>query len=379
MKGRGVRVFSPDKLRAVTPSAKAKDRFIIVDAVGVCEQDKTESTPLDRQHSATLEQLLDHVAKGGTHPDVLTTLASRLARLQREFTAPQLAELTHLAGGKSLGDLAHDLLRALDPDAQLEAAKRLPGAATPPTAAQVNSAAEQLAHKAVEPLLKAALRRRILEIRAANEQTLDRHNLDELLHAAFDAQAQAKAQTKVKDLRQWMQDHRHELTALQALYAGTRPLKLSLADLRKLKEALTLPPVAASPAALWRAFTVAEAPALADAAVKPQRGGDQLADLVTLLRHALKPELPLVPYADEVRQRYAAWRHDQAQAGARFSTQQSEWLDRIAEHIATSLSIEPDDFGMGWFGQHGGLGQAHGLFGHQLQPLLAELNERLAA
>ena len=38
-----MRIISPDKLRSVTPSAKVKDRFIIVDAVGVCEQDKTDS------------------------------------------------------------------------------------------------------------------------------------------------------------------------------------------------------------------------------------------------------------------------------------------------------------------------------------------------
>ena len=36
MKGRGVRVISPDKLKAVTPSAKSKELFfIIVDAVEV--------------------------------------------------------------------------------------------------------------------------------------------------------------------------------------------------------------------------------------------------------------------------------------------------------------------------------------------------------
>ncbi len=35
MKGRGVRVISPDKLRVVSPSARVKDRFIIVAAVGV--------------------------------------------------------------------------------------------------------------------------------------------------------------------------------------------------------------------------------------------------------------------------------------------------------------------------------------------------------
>src|SRR4029077_4406495 len=101
MKGRGVRVISPDKLKVVTPSAKAKERFIIVDAVGVCEQDKTDSHTLNRKPSATLEELLNYVAQGGTDPDALTTLAGRLARLQRDFTSDQLSELKELAGGKS--------------------------------------------------------------------------------------------------------------------------------------------------------------------------------------------------------------------------------------------------------------------------------------
>jgi hypothetical protein len=35
MKGRGVRIISPDDLRGVTPDASAKDPFVIVDAVGV--------------------------------------------------------------------------------------------------------------------------------------------------------------------------------------------------------------------------------------------------------------------------------------------------------------------------------------------------------
>ncbi len=51
----------------------------------------------------------------------------------------------------------------------------------------------------------------------------------------------------------------------------------------------------------------------------------------------------------------------------------------MAEHIATSLAIEPEDFETGWFGQHGSLGKAHALFGDTLRPLMAELNERLAA
>jgi type I restriction enzyme, R subunit len=40
MKGRGVRVIDPTDLRAVTPDALAKDRFVIVDAVGATETER---------------------------------------------------------------------------------------------------------------------------------------------------------------------------------------------------------------------------------------------------------------------------------------------------------------------------------------------------
>jgi type I restriction enzyme R subunit len=43
MKGRGVRIINDDDLQSVTPDAKTKDHYIIVDAVGVCERDKSAS------------------------------------------------------------------------------------------------------------------------------------------------------------------------------------------------------------------------------------------------------------------------------------------------------------------------------------------------
>jgi type I restriction enzyme, R subunit len=372
MKGRGVRVISSDKLRVVTPSAKAKERFIIVDAVGVCEQDKTDSRTLNRKPSATLEELLSYVAQGGIDPDALTTLAGRLARLQRQFSPGQLTELRDLAGGKSFPDLAHDLMHACDPDAQIEAAKKLPGFAGEVTEKKLKAAAEQLFREAVTPFLKAAFRRRILQIRQQNEQTIDRHTVDEVLYAGFDASAVAKAQAKVRDFRAWINEHKDELTALQVLYAGARPLKISLKDLRQLKEALARPPLAATPIQLWRAFQAAEADK-----VKGD-GGQVLADLVNLVRHALIPAFTLVPYRDELLDRYQVWLTEH-NAGKVFTPEQREWLDRMAEHIATSLAIEPKDYENGWFGQHGSLGKAHALFGDKLQPLMTELNERLAA
>jgi len=41
MKGRGTRVLEADELRKVTPSARAKTHYVIVDAVGVTESLKT--------------------------------------------------------------------------------------------------------------------------------------------------------------------------------------------------------------------------------------------------------------------------------------------------------------------------------------------------
>lgn len=372
MKGRGVRVMPPDGLKVVTPSAKSKDRFIIVDAVGVCEQDKTEARTLNRQPSATLPELLEYVAQGGLHPDALETLAGRLARLQRAFTPAQLAELKDLAGGQSFPDLSRALLLAIDPDAQLAAAKALPEAAEPPAATDIKKAAEQLAQAAVKPFHKAAFRRRILEIRAANEQTIDRHSLDEILYSGVDAAAVAKAQTAITNFRAWIKEHLGEITALQVIYAGTKPLRLTLKDLRQLKEALSLPPLAAKPAQLWHAFQIAESEKVKGG------GGQPLADLVALVRHALIPNFTLAPYAEEVRARYQTWLVAQ-DAANKFTTEQRAWLDRMAEHIANSLSLEPADFEAGWFGQNGSLGHAHELFGSNLTKIVEELNATLAA
>ncbi len=91
MKGRGTRVLSPTDLQAVSgEDARAKTRFIIVDAVGVCESDKTESRPLDRKPTVPLKTLLQRVIfPAGRDEDTLTTLAARLARLDRAIEQPQ--------------------------------------------------------------------------------------------------------------------------------------------------------------------------------------------------------------------------------------------------------------------------------------------------
>jgi len=140
MKGRGTRVLTPTDLQAVSGAdARAKTHFIIVDAVGVCESDKTDSRPLERQRTVAFDKLLLGVALGRRDEDTLTTLAGRLARLDREISRDDAKSLSTIAGGKSLADMSASLLRAVNPDAITERAivgrvpHTAPGQGTRPT------------------------------------------------------------------------------------------------------------------------------------------------------------------------------------------------------------------------------------------------------
>ena len=71
MKGRGTRTISKTDLEAVTPDNDTKTHFVIVDAVGVCENDKTDSRPLEKKEDGALRQAGSGHCQGETrsgHP-----------------------------------------------------------------------------------------------------------------------------------------------------------------------------------------------------------------------------------------------------------------------------------------------------------------------
>jgi type I restriction enzyme R subunit len=123
---------------------------------------------------------------------------------------------------------------------------------------------------------------------------------------------------------------------------------------------------------LWRAFA-----ATVPKKVKGRTAINRFADLVPLVRFALEQQPILEPFAESVHARFDRWLAQKT--GAAFTSDQRAWLELIRDHIATSLSIEPDDFDYAPFSQQGGLGRAHQLFGDGLNKLLEELNSTLAA
>lgn len=372
MKGRGCRIINSDELQLVSADVQHKTHFVVVDAVGVCEQDKTNSKPLDRQPSVSLDKVLRVVSLGAVHPDVVSTLAARLARLQNQVTAVQLADI-EAAGGQSLHDLTINLLDSIDADVTDRIARErfeMPDDLEP-TEAQLDAVEGDRMAIALKPFLNPKLREAILNAKTALEQVIDEVTQDSLLSAAFDATAKDKALERLQDFRAFLEAHRDEIEAIQILYSSPYRAGLRYRQVKELAAALQRPPLslAVPQERLWMLYEAAEPDRVRG------KGGKALVDLIAIVRHALHPDELLIPVADRIEARYQEWLTEQQP----FTSDQLKWLEAIKNHIATSLAIEQDDFVEVPFSQMGGLGRVHDLFGDRLSSLLDELNDRLAA
>ncbi len=369
MKGRGVRVIAPDDLKAVTPDAKAKDHFVIIDAVGVCEQDKTDARPMEKKPSVSFERLLQAVAFGNTEDDVITSIAGRLARMEHRISAEDDARIRIASGGLGLKDLAHQLVESLNPDRE-----PLPSPSTGEGQGGGENVANQARTAAAKPLCDPALRQLILDIKAKNELTIDHVSQDQVIEAGFSQAALDRAKGLVQSFEQFIADHKDEITALQILYGKPYKQRLTFEAVKELADAIEKPPYLWNESQLWQAYAALEA-----SKVKGASGKRILTDLVSLVRFAIHQDNELVPFPERVNANFKAWLAGQESAGKQFTADQRCWLEMIRDHIAANLGIEPDDFEYAPFAQEGGLGKVYQLFGDELNSLIEQLNESLAA
>jgi type I restriction enzyme R subunit len=361
MKGRGARTISSTDFQAVTPDAKEKTRFVIVDAVGVTEHDFVEP-PLNRQKGMSLQKLLEKASSLTLTEDETATLASRLAALELQLSPEERKELDDVAG-RPLQGIVRDLVDAVDADRQ---------AAVRADAADPDQAVQELLDQAVKPLAaNPELRQRILELRRTHDRVIDEVTKDVLLdaHGVVDP---ALARSVVDSWTAYLQEHRDEITALQLL-TEARQRRVSFLDIQELAERISRPPHNWTPDVLWAAYEKVE--------LGKVRHSDRhtLTDLVSLLRFATGLDDELVPYADLVRERYANWLAQQKQAGTEFTDKERWWLDRMIEVIAASTGITADDLDEAPFTERGGVDGALRDLGDHAADYIKELNEVLTA
>ncbi len=377
MKGRGTRTILPTDFNAVTPDAAQKTHFVIVDAVGVTENDKTDSRPLERKRNVPFDKLVRQIALGIRDEDTITSLAGRLARLDREIADKDRKEIASVADGADLRVIVNRLLDAVDADRQIETAREMfgVGAGLVPAPEQIRAATDALTREACAVFDNPKFRDTVIEIKQRNEQTIDTVSQDRVIAAGFDAGATDRAQKTVESFRAFIEANKDELTALQIIYNMPYARRqLTYAEIKQLADAIQKPPYRLTPDALWQAYARLE-----KSKVRGAGAQKLLTNLVSLVRFALGKDALLEPFSAMVDRRFDEWLSKQQQNGRAFTREQREWLTMIKDHIATSVAVGWDDFDNVPFSDKGGRVKAYKLFGQEMERVMNDLNAALVA
>ncbi|MCP4885833.1 MAG: DEAD/DEAH box helicase family protein, partial [Planctomycetaceae bacterium] len=350
MKGRGTRVLSEDELRKVTPDARTKTRFVLVDCVGVTETDKTESKSLESKPSVSTQKLMLQIAQGDRHSDSLRSLGNRLLRLDLKLDEQQRKHVNEiitqsvpkevvdqlsddLLAPTTLTAIAANLIHGTKEDALVKAAQAQTGVEEV-TEEQIQSAFKSKADLLMYAIHNPELRDLLETLRRDTEQIID-ETADELIHDQVGYTAE-KAKGLITNWQQFIEDHQDELDAIQLIYQQPYQKRhLSYEQIEKLAEAIQQPPYNLAPIEVWKAYEQLE-----KSKVKGVPPKELLTNIVSLIRFSTGLSDVLEPFTELVNKRFDNWLKQQDKD---FKPEQLDWVNRIKDQIAQNAEMTIED------------------------------------
>jgi len=379
MKGRGTRTCSLEELRAKgTPSAKyAKDHFVIIDAIGVEQSQKTDSRPLEKAPSVSLKEVLQRIAVGDRSEEMVSTLANRLLRLDKQINAYEKQTFEEKAQGKGISEVVRQLLYAHDPDTKenIEAEVKSEHPQESPSVIQekVKEKHQAILDNAVNVFNNPALREFLVDVRKKYDQIIDTVNIDSVTRSGWVKDQLAEAEQLMLDFKTWIEEHKDEITALQIFYDQPyRRREITFKMIKDLSEYILRSKPNLAPLKVWKAYEQLES-----VSGQPK---NELITLVSLIRRVAGIDTALTPFDKTVDKNFQAWVFRKHQgASNKFTKDQMEWLYLLKDHIATSIHLNTDDLDYTPFDALGGRGKMWQLFGTEMETIIEELNEVLVA
>jgi type I restriction enzyme R subunit len=384
MKGRGTRTIDSDRLMQVSRTANHKTHFVIVDAVGAVKSKKTDSRPLERKPTIPLKDLLGAITMGVEEEDLFLSLANRLIRLDKQLSQKEKEKLLEYSGGKTLKQITGELIRAYDPDAieakAGEIASTPLSAPDPEALEESGEQAELLKKQAQQELAREAsaifngeLSDYLENVRKQHEQIIDEHNTDQVTQSGWDGFTEDKAKETIRDFTEYLEKNKDEIRALSIFYNQPYNRRnITFGMIRETLEKLKNDKPMLNPAYVWDAYAAVEE-------VQGEQPKSELTALVSLIRRVCGIDEQLTAYDKTVDKNFQKWVFGKQAGHLKFNAEQMEWLRMLKDHVAGSFHIEIEDLDYTPFDARGGRGRMVQLFGKDMERVLEELNEALAA
>ncbi|MDZ7725576.1 MAG: type I restriction-modification enzyme R subunit C-terminal domain-containing protein [candidate division KSB1 bacterium] len=379
MKGRGTRTIDKDKLLQVTRMANSKTHFVIVDAIGATKSKKTDSRPLERKPTVAMKDLLGAITMGVKDEDLFLSLSNRLIRLEKQITEKEKEKLLEYSGGKNLKQITKELITAFDPDAidkkAQEKIEKVPVQdRTPEQAEETKKEAQHEFIQKAASTFNGEFNEYLENVRKEHEQIIDHINIDTVTTSEWDSFSVDKAKETIKDFSDYLQKHTDEIKALSIFYNQPYNRRnITFTMIKEVMEKLKLEKPQLAPDYVWNAYAAIED-------VKSRQPEDELTALVSLIRRVCGIDSELKAFDKTIDENFKNWIFRQnAGKHNRFSQEQMDWLRMIKDHVVSSYHIEIDDLDYTPFDAQGGRGKMHQLFGNEMDTIMNELNEVLAA
>ncbi|MDA1006506.1 MAG: restriction endonuclease subunit R, partial [Verrucomicrobia bacterium] len=196
--------------------------------------------------SVPFKDLAMEVVMGATDADTISSLAGRLARIERMLKPEQKAAIAEKLGGTSLNQLTKDLFHAINGETIQQKALELSGQpeGTNPSNLELEQAQQQLVTAAAAPLTGAAV------------QLIDETTLDKLVRAEWDADARERSATFVSEFETFCREHQDQLDALTLFYQQPqRRQEVTLTQIKDVLQALQQAAPRLAPLRVWEAYT----------------------------------------------------------------------------------------------------------------------------
>lgn len=169
-----------------------------------------------------------------------------------------------------------------------------------------------------------------------------------------------KPEDYLQAFSRFVRENPAKIEAIRVLLS--RPKHWNPAALKELKDKLASTPERFTVEALQKAHEL--------------RHKKALADIISMVKHAAKEELPLLNAEERVGRAF-----QKVTSGHTFTSEQEQWLGYIRQHLIQNLSVDREDFDLvPVFTREGGWTVVRRVFGkQQIETLIEQLNEAIAA